>query len=250
MTRYAVFSDVHGNYEALQAFLEHSKKQQIDQYLCCGDVVGYGANPVECLDEVFSLCRNPDSGELFVIQGNHEESAAKYDVEDMNPHAARALLWTHNQLEDNYLDDIAQLPLTLEIGADILLVHGSPQSPHLWKYLSTVEDVEDAVEHFDRKLCFVGHSHIPFFTQTSEDGDPRLLRNDKVEVSDERQHLVNVGSVGQPRDRDPRGCYVVYDSKEKTLERFRFEYDIATAQKKILDAGLPEFLALRLESGF
>jgi len=255
MPRYAIFSDVHGNGDALEAFIDHSRGQKAEVYLCLGDVVGYGAEPCFCLEKVRELCASgaaPGSDSVILL-GNHDEAAASGEVLEMNRHAASALLWTRNQLSEEELEELASMPLTFELGDDLLLVHSSPCRPGDWNYVFNLRDMEVAFEHFSQKLCCIGHTHVPFVAQSIDGQLPVLLHEEKVKMNTavaESAYLVNVGSVGQPRDRDPRGCYVIYDSDQGILERYRFEYDISSAQRKIRQAGLPDLLADRLALGF
>lgn len=250
MPRFAIFSDVHGNAEALEAFLARTQSQKVDAYLCCGDLVGYGADPQRCLEEVKALCGSPLLSEPAVVLGNHDEAVATGDVSRMNARAAEAVLWTRRQLSEAQLDYLGALPLTFTQGEDLLLVHGTPSSPGAWNYVLDLADIGLAADHFSQALCCIGHSHVPFFAELRAGGEPVVLRRERVSMRRDARYLVNVGSIGQPRDGDPRGCYVLYDSDENTLERFRFEYPVEQAQEKILRAGLPSILAQRLAVGF
>ena len=250
MPRFAIFSDVHGNAEALDAFVAHTQRQKVDAYLCCGDLVGYGAEPRRCLEEIQRLCSSELFPEQAIILGNHDEAVSTGDVSSMNKHAARSALWTREQLSNAQLAYLGALPLTFTMGEELLLVHSAPYSPGAWNYIFDLVDMQRAADHFTHTLCCVGHSHVPFFAQLWPGRDPVILRDDRVLMHPEARYLVNVGSVGQPRDSDPRGCYVLYDSEKRTLQRFRFEYDIDGAQEKILRADLPPILAQRLAIGF
>ncbi len=250
MPRYVIFSDVHGNAEALEAFVAQTQRQGASVYLCCGDLVGYGADPRRCLQEVKRLCASELFPEGAIILGNHDEAVSTGDVFDMNARAAEAALWTRKQLSQTQLAYLGALPLTFAIGEELLLVHSAPSSPGAWNYIFDLADIQRAADHFTQALCCVGHSHIPFFAELRPSRDPVILRGDQVAMRPEARYLINVGSVGQPRDNDPRGCYVLYDSDERTLQRFRFEYDVRQAQEKILRAGLPPLLAQRLAIGF
>lgn len=244
MTRYAIFSDVHGNLEALEAFLRHSREQGAEEYLCCGDIVGYGADPAACLDRVRELCPGR------VALGNHDQAVATGDATRMNPHALRAALWTFTQLSPAQREWLDGLPLRVEVEPEILLVHSSPDRPERWDYLFGLQEAQALAETLDRRSCFLGHTHVPFAFELTPEGAVIRITSRHVHLRRDSRYLINVGSVGQPRDRDPRGSYVLYDTGREVLERFRFSYDIEKAQRKIIEAGLPDFLALRLEGGY
>lgn len=250
MPRLAIFSDVHGNAEALEAFAAQAQKQGVDACLCCGDLVGYGADPRHCVERVRELCSSALLSGPAVILGNHDEAVALGQFSRMNARAAEAALWTRRQLDEPQLAYLAALPLSFSLSEELLLAHGSPDAPGAWSYLLDLADIRRAADHFTHALCCVGHSHVPFFAELEPGGEPVILRRDFVRMRAGARYLVNVGSVGQPRDGDPRGCYVLYDSTAKTLERFRFEYPVGQAQEKILRAGLPPILAQRLAIGF
>ena len=251
MPRYAIFSDVHGNAEALEAFCAQSRQQNIEVYLCCGDLVGYGADPGRCVDQVMQLC-TPTTGNArpTVVLGNHDEAVVLGDLSQMNQYAARAVLWTQAQLSKEQRARLAALPLTFEIDQELLLVHGSPQAPEKWNYIFDSFDMRQAFRSGSHRLCFVGHTHTPFTAELRPDGKLAVLPERHISLRPQARYLINVGSVGQPRDRDPRGCAVIYDSDAQTLERFRFPYALEQAQQKIIDAGLPAILAERLALGF
>lgn len=244
MPRYAIFSDVHGNYEALEAFLKHSREQGAEEYLCCGDIVGYGADPVACLDRVSELCPGR------VVLGNHDQAVATGDASRMNPHALRAALWTSARLSPPRREWLDVLPLRIEVEPDSLLVHASPERPERWDYLFGLQEARSIAGSLDRRTCFLGHTHVPFVFELAPEGAVIRMTSQHVHLRRDCRYLINVGSVGQPRDRDPRGGYVLYDTRREVLERFRFSYDIKSAQRKIAEAELPDFLALRLAGGY
>ena len=250
MPRYAIFSDIHGNAEALDALVAHSEKEGVNAYLCCGDIVGYGADPAWCLETVQRLCPASLPGGPAIILGNHDEAVAAEEVSSFNPYAARAALWSREQLNDKQLELLIGLPLKYELAGEILLVHSAPYRPSTWPYVFDLADIQLAFDHFTQRICCVGHTHVPVFVEALSDWDPVILNTDWVHLDPGARYLVNVGSVGQPRDGDPRGCYVIYDTEENILQRFRFEYDIGRAQEKIRQAGLPPILAARLKIGF
>ena len=237
--RLAIFSDIHGNLEALQAVLEQIDQLGVDRLLCLGDVVGYGADPNACSEEVFEVSE-------VVLAGNHDRAAVGLeDTEFFNPIALSAIQWTADVLANGPLGCLRACPLALEEG-DTLYVHASPFEPAAWHYLHNPYEGRYALSLTAARLCFVGHSHHAFIC--SESG-MNLVGQGEVALSSGDRYLVNVGSVGQPRDSDPRAAFLIWDQDASTMRLCRTEYDIATAQAKIRAAHLPEALADRLEIG-
>lgn len=238
--RYALIGDVHGNLEALEAVLASISDEEADQVICLGDIVGYGANPVECIRLVREKCAK-------TIAGNHDHAAIGLtDIDYFNPFAKQAVLWTSEKLSEDEINYLAGLKL-VEREDTFTLVHATLDRPRTWGYILNTFDAAVNFEIQADPLCFIGHSHVSVAYQKRENfvSGHRFINK----VDPEQQYIVNVGSVGQPRDGDPRSCYVVYDSRLQTLKLKRIDYDIATAQKKIIAAGLPEILADRLSIG-
>jgi diadenosine tetraphosphatase ApaH/serine/threonine PP2A family protein phosphatase len=239
--RYAILSDVHGNLEALRAVLDDAAGVA-EAVLCLGDVVGYGADPEPCVDIVATRCE-------AVVGGNHEHGVANLlDLGWFNRYARAAVEWTRDRLDDDHRAWVAALPLQRVVD-DATLVHASPAQPEEWDYLVGPEDGYAAFGAFATRLCFVGHSHVPMvWTQGSWGRDcGRLV--DTVGLDPGCRYIVNVGSVGQPRDRDPRAAYAVWDTDARTVALRRVPYDVGAARAKIVAAGLPRFLADRLVEG-
>lgn len=230
----AFISDIHGNIEALTTALQSIEKRKVDRIACLGDIVGYGANPSDCL----KLVRQHTDK---IILGNHDAAAVgKESLYFFNDYARQAALWTRNTLDEEEKEFLEALPM--EISEDGLhFVHGTPRSPQSWNYIFSHYDVTFEFAAIKGHTCFVGHSHVP--------GDYHE-KDAKLGNQGKDRRIINVGSVGQPRDRDPRLCFALYDTESKELELVREEYDIASAAKKIRKAGLPEFLAERLEHGW
>ena len=239
--RYAVLSDIHGNLEALRAVLADADAHA-DAVLCLGDVVGYGADPVACVDMIGARAR-------AVVAGNHEHAVTdRLDLSWFNRHARAAAEWTRGRLDADCAAYLTALPLAAEVD-DATLVHASPRQPEEWDYLVTAEDGLAAFAAFATRLCFVGHSHVPAIWSLGSSG-PDYGRGDvDVALETGRRYIVNVGSVGQPRDRDPRAAYAVWDLEARRVTIRRVAYDIAGARAKIEAAGLPRFLAERLSAG-
>lgn len=239
--RYAVLSDIHGNLEALRAVLADAD-DRADAVLCLGDVVGYGADPGACIE---LIGERSDA----VVGGNHEHGVAGLlDLAWFNPYARAAAEWTRRRLDDDALAWLAALPLVREVG-DATLVHASPIAPGEWDYVVTAQDGFDAFSGFTTRLCFLGHSHVPAVWSSGSWGRDHEAHPDEVVLSPGSRYIINVGSVGQPRDRDPRAAYVLWDPDARHLIVRRIEYDVAQARRKIVSAGLPKLLGDRLAVG-
>jgi diadenosine tetraphosphatase ApaH/serine/threonine PP2A family protein phosphatase len=239
--RYAVLSDIHGNLEALDAVLADAAPRT-DALLCLGDLVGYGADPVACVEIVGERAQT-------IVGGNHEHAVAGLlDLEWFNPYARAAAEWTRERLDDDHRTYLAALPLVAQVG-DATLAHASPDRPDEWEYLVTAQDGFDAFPAFVTRLCFVGHSHLAGVWSLGSSGPEHRPGPVEVELEPGRRYLVNVGSVGQPRDRDPRAAYAIWDVERGTIAVRRVVYDVASARTKILQRGLPRFLADRLAWG-
>lgn len=238
--RFAIFGDIHGNLEALTTAVEAMQSLDIDEYLCLGDIVGYGANPEECVKIVRDLG-------CLVIAGNHDHACiGRLDISYFNQYARKAALWTREQLSPASQAYLGRLPF-IEHGEEWTLVHGSLQSPELFNYVQTLKDAQYNFQMMDKPLLFLGHSHQPlaFF-----DTDPMTYSLDhELKLEPGVKTIVNVGSIGQPRDEDPRLCFAVYDNATGEIQLHRIPYDVETAARKIIEAGLPEPLALRLSLG-
>ena len=239
--RYAILSDVHGNLEALRAVLADCA-DDADAVLCLGDTVGYGADPLPCVELVAERAQ-------AVVGGNHEHAVAgRMDLAWFNRYARAAAEWTRERLDDDHRAYLGALPLVREV-ADATLVHASPAQPEEWDYLVTAEDGFAVFGHFATRWCFVGHSHVPGAWSLGSSGPEHHPGATEVTLERGRRYIVNVGSVGQPRDRDPRAAYALWDVDAGRVTIRRVAYDVAAARGKILAAGLPRFLADRLAVG-
>jgi predicted phosphodiesterase len=238
--RYALIADIHSNLEALEVVLNDAKEQKCTHYACVGDVVGYGANPKECLDIVRSMG-------MPVVKGNHDEyCSSEDDLEGFNPHAAEAVNWTRKQLgkEDRaWLRDLKYIRLV----ASFSMVHATLDGPQRWGYVFDKLAAAASFTYQNTAVCFFGHTHVP--VAFVRDSMVRGGTYSKFRVEPGKKYFVNVGAVGQPRDGNPKSGYVVYDLNEGTIELRRLDYDIPKAQKKIMEAGLPPRLADRLAVG-
>jgi diadenosine tetraphosphatase ApaH/serine/threonine PP2A family protein phosphatase len=239
--RYAVLSDIHGNLEALRAVLD-DLDGRVDAILCLGDVVGYGASPAACVEVLAERAER-------IVAGNHEHAVAGLlDIGWFNAYARAAAEWTRARLDTDVRDWLATLPLRVEV-EDATLVHASPARPEEWDYLIGAEEGWHAFAAFETRLCFVGHSHLPGWWSLGSSGPDHAQGMAQLRLEQGRRYIVNVGSVGQPRDRDPRAAYVVWDTQERSVSSRRVVYDVAGARRKIVESGLPRYLADRLRVG-
>jgi diadenosine tetraphosphatase ApaH/serine/threonine PP2A family protein phosphatase len=246
VTRVAVLSDVHANLPALEAVLRAAEEAAVDRYAVCGDLVGYGAEPGAVLDRILELPGD-------VVAGNHDLAAiGRFEIGWFNPVAAEALRWTAEQLTPEHEEALERLEPRMHAKC-ALLVHGSVPSPadeYLLPYER--ERAERSFDHEPFERCFFGHTHVPSVFTRTPDGTVtgRQVEGDEhVELRPEHRYLLNPGSVGQPRDRDPRAAFLVYDDDERTVGWRRVAYDVDRAARAIRDAGLPGMLADRLAVG-
>jgi len=246
--RYLVISDVHANLEALEAVLEDAAGQY-DEVWCLGDLVGYGPNPNECVERVREL-------PVACVAGNHDWAAlGKLNLDDFNPDAQTASRWTQNALEASVRSYLDSLPETLVIGDKVTLVHGSPRHP-IWEYIISIPIALENFSYFETPWCLIGHSHIPvIFHHYVEDGNedcealiPPL--NQPIRLAPGERFIINPGSVGQPRDGDPRASYMIMDPEEGIVEYRRVSYPVEKTQAKMEKAGLPPRLIARLSFGW
>jgi predicted phosphodiesterase len=247
MAQYMIVSDIHGNYEALEAVSEDARGRY-DRILCLGDLVGYGADPNPVVEWV-------KSNVVSIVRGNHDRACTGTDLlEYFNPAARASAFWTRGALTpDNstYLEHLARGPLRVTShgasseGFD--LVHGSPLDED--EYLVGLEDVLPLGEQLETPLTFFGHTHLQGGFLLAPRSVSRILTHRVLQLEPDYYYLINPGSVGQPRDGDPRAAYVLYSPQDRTVEFRRVPYDIGKAAAKILKAELPESLAMRLFEG-
>ncbi len=238
--RLVIFSDVHGNLEALEAVLQRCESENIDRVICLGDVVGYGADPNACIKKVRQFSD-------IVIAGNHDWAAVGLeDSSFFNQVALEAIQWTGSQLTSRHVDYLKSCPISNQADG-ALFVHASPYQPDAWHYISTAEDAREGLSYTDSDVVFVGHTHRAFIFR--EKNGKSTVNEGRLKIKPSERYLVNVGSVGQPRDGDARAAFVVWDQEASELELCRVAYDVAAAQAKIRKALLPDFLAERLSYG-
>jgi len=237
----ALISDIHGNLEALDAVLAEIEARRPRRVFCLGDVVGYGASPNECLAKVRKHCE-------LVLLGNHDAAASGGpEAARFNIYARVAAEWTAKTLTRENREYLQRLPLTSSQGSTFL-VHASPACPRDWEYLLDRFDAEPQFHYFNEAICFIGHTHQPAVYMADPSGCKSLPLSN-VTLQADRRYIINVGSVGQPRDHDPRACFVIYHEATGGIEFVRVPYDIEGAQAKIRAAQLPEVLAARLATG-
>ena len=238
--RTAIFGDIHANLEALQAVMADAKQQGVTEFVCLGDVVGYNADPVACLNIIREM-------NCPTVKGNHDADASdNHSLDNMNPVAALALQWTREQLDDDQRLWLKRLRMVRQV-SDYTIVHSTLDQPVNWNYVTNRFDAMSNFSYQFTQLCFHGHTHVPkVYIKTDK---VREVTADSVKIEPNAKYFINAGSVGQPRDGDPRACYSIYDSENKMIVFRRVDYDMATTQKKILAAGLPEMLAERLAEG-
>lgn len=247
MKKIAIFGDIHANLEALHAVLQDAENEGCGSAMAClGDIVGYNANPVECVETVRSLgCPT--------VKGNHDyEAISTRELLGMNPVATLALSWTREQLPEEDRAWLKRLPYVREKIAelnDITIVHATMDRPMRWEYILNVSDSSFSFEKQATPLCFHGHTHVPRYFTKDEEGKISMGNEMEIVMQPGLKYFVNPGSVGQPRDGDWRASYAVYTPELNLIQIKRVEYDIAVTQKKILAAGLPERLAERLAAG-
>jgi diadenosine tetraphosphatase ApaH/serine/threonine PP2A family protein phosphatase len=231
-----VLSDIHGNLAALKAVLSDSAGALADSTVCLGDIVGYGSHPVECINVIRKECH-------VVVAGNHDQGAAGLiGVSNFNRDGQTAIEWTRTQISLEQVDWISALPLhTFYYG--ISFSHASMKDPQSWIYILNRQSAVDAVLATGKYLSVYGHTHVPM------QWDRLGSCSDKPAGTFSDYSLVNCGSVGQPRDGDPRAAYLLINTEERTFRHVRVEYNVQSAANAILEAGLPENLAKRLHLG-
>ncbi len=240
--KFALVSDIHGNYEALTSVLKDIEAQKVDKIHCLGDVIGYGADPVLCLETISSECD-------IKLMGNHEYAAlGLISTEHYNKAAKESTEWTRTQLSDKDISDISDFEMSCSFD-NFHLVHASPFEPTKWRYIIAPNAAIEGFMHFTENICFFGHSHLPQIFMEREDALPRCQTGHDFLPDRESRYLINVGSVGQPRDNDNRACYLIFDTDEYEVIYRRVEYDIATAQAKMAELKMPEMLISRLAIG-
>ena len=239
-----IISDIHSNSEAIDSVLKNIK--DVDEFICLGDIVGYGADPNYCIEKVKGLnCR--------CIGGNHDFAVAgKVNINYFNYTARVAILWTSLQLKKENLNFLLNLKNKIELKDNVFAVHGSPENP-LLEYILDKDTASLIFSKFDFKIYFVGHSHLAGCFSLDENNNQidyiNYRNGGRIEINKNKRYIINCGSVGQPRDGNPKASYGIYDLEYGTVNIYRVSYPINLTQKKIINAGLPRSLADRLGYG-
>src|SRR3989440_10011082 len=238
--RFAIFSDVHDNLEALAAVLADARENKCTDFVCLGDVVGYNANPHECVERIREL-------DCPIVKGNHDEQASLIESSrDFNEMAEAAIQWTRDNLSDADKEWLRALKLLRQV-RDFTIVHATLDTPEQWGYVFNNLDAAASFTYQHTTVCFFGHTHVP--GAFVRDEGVKRVKVDQLMIEGSKKYFINVGSVGQPRDGDWRAAYCIYHIDKNVVEQRRIKYDLATTQKKILQARLPRLLAERLEVG-
>ena len=248
---YGVFSDIHSNLEALNIVLDYFKNCNVQSYICCGDIVGYGPYPNECVEKIRTL------ENLIIVMGNHDAAVCGLkDITWFNDYARKAIIWTEKKLSKEnkqYISGLLKMvkvPSSYDLVLDkkintFTVVHGSPRDP-IDEYLLSTDEMYENLSFFDTNICFVGHSHVPF---VFDDGLATIDYNGVIKLNKNKKYIVNVGSVGQPRDYNPLSCCVLFDTDKNELKFVRLEYDVKKVQEKMQEYNLPQYLIDRLSVG-
>lgn len=238
--RFAILSDLHANLEATEAVLADAREHNCTHYICLGDVVGYNANPHECVEIVQKL-------ECPVVKGNHDEQASlEESSRDFNALAEMAINWTREQLTEADKEWLRALQFKRTV-RDFTIVHATLDTPEQWGYVFNTLDAAASFTYQHTTLCFFGHTHVA--GAFVRDDGVRRVKADQLMIEPDKKYFINTGSVGQPRDGDWRAAYCIYNPDGNCVEQRRIKYDLDTAQQKIIKAGLPRLLAERLKLG-
>jgi predicted phosphodiesterase len=238
--RFAILSDLHANLEATEAVLADARERECTHYVCLGDIVGYNANPHECVEIVQRL-------ECPVVKGNHDEQASlEESSRDFNPLAEMAINWTREHLSEQDKQWLRDLRLLRQV-RDFTIVHATLDTPEQWGYVFNTLDAAASFTYQPTTICFFGHTHVAG-AFVRNDGVKRV-KTDKLVIEETKKYFINTGSVGQPRDGDWRAAYCIYHIDQNMVEQRRVKYDLGGAQEKIIKGGLPPLLAERLKLG-
>lgn len=238
--KYAILGDIHANLAALEVVIADSRQRGVTHYACVGDVVGYNANPAECIDRLLELG-------AVTVRGNHDHYCTMdTHLEGFHPLAADVIEWTRTRLTPDHLAFLKGLPYSIKQG-DFTLVHSTLDTPEMWGYVFDNLEAEANFNYQTTQVCFFGHTHVPLLFEKM--GTIQGGTYARVKIAFGRKYFVNVGSVGQPRDGNPQCAYVTFTPRTGEIEIHRLDYDIAGTQARIREAGLPERLADRLMLG-
>lgn len=245
--RSLLISDLHSNREALSRILRHVARKRVGRLICLGDLVGYGANPNQVIDQ---LKRN--RRKKVIIRGNHDRAAiSETEPDDFNEFARDAIYWTRGRLSRGSLSFLKRLPVgPVDVDSEFLICHGSPDDED--EYVLSALQAARILEGWPQRLIFFGHTHLPCIFRLEGNDLQGMYIEEPVTIQLEShcRYLINPGSTGQPRDRDWRTSCAIWDDERDTVQFFRLEYDVESTQRAIMEAGLPPILADRLSMGF
>ncbi|MBD3345324.1 MAG: metallophosphoesterase [Chitinivibrionales bacterium] len=242
--RLAIISDIHANLEALEAVFEDIEYQNIDETICLGDIVGYAADPNRCIELIKACCP-------LTLLGNHDAAGiCMLSTVNFNVHARLAIEWTSENLSNESKSFLHVLPLK-KVRYSQSFVHSTPYEPNMWHYITSLEEAAYNFRFFDTDFCFIGHTHIPLIIVVNNRNELYVHQDTSINLQEipNARLLINIGSIGQPRDHDPRSCYGILDTEEGFFTFRRVEYDIKRCQDKMKKIKMPEFLITRLEKG-
>jgi predicted phosphodiesterase len=240
--RYGFFSDVHSNLEALKVVVADLQKEKLDQVFFLGDAVGYGPDPNECTSII-------DQVAVVKLMGNHDYAAlGLIETNLFNEYAQRSMEWTTGILTDKSLKVLSKFAMDHRFDQSYL-VHSTPKEPQEWNYIFDLDDAEENFNFFNKQICLIGHSHFPVIIKKYDDRHCFLHQETWTKIEKGFKYIINIGSVGQPRDGSNLASYLVYDADEKTARIKRLPYDFAKTQAKMEKRGLPQYLIDRLAVG-
>lgn len=240
--RVAIYSDVHSNIEAFQAVINDIDRQNVDQKLFLGDIVGYGPNPNECIE---LLKENSD----VVLGGNHDWAAVGLtDDSYFNEYARESMKWTINTLTDENKEYLKALPPDAVLD-NFQIAHSTPLEPEEWHYIMSVQDAQENYPVLEKDICFIGHSHQPVIIEFMDGINILPIKDMYKQIDKNRKYIINVGSVGQPRDSNPDACYLIYEMDTGNIQYRRVEYNVKRVQKRMTRFKLPKYLIERIAVG-
>lgn len=238
----AFFSDVHANLEALNAVFEDFVRQKVERSFFLGDAVGYGADPNAC---VKAICEATP----MRLLGNHDYAAlGQIETSQFNQYARLSIEWTKEVLSAESIQLLSGFRVQEEL-EDFHLVHATPKDPLDWEYLLDLDDAEENFDYFSKPVCLIGHSHKPLIVRKCREEHAALFPENAVVLEPDWRYIINIGSVGQPRDGNPKACYLLFDTESREARLVRVAYDVGAAQKKMKALNLPEYLIERISAG-